>query len=111
VHFETEGLEGELDPEQQLVLFRVLQEALANAARHAQARRVEIRLRFAETVVGLQVRDDGHGFDPAQVAAGHYGLRNMRERTARVGGMVRIDSGPGRGACIDVEVPRRGSSD
>jgi two-component system, NarL family, sensor histidine kinase DegS len=109
-HFESEGLERELEPEEQLVLFRVLQEALANAARHAQARRVEVRLRFAEHTVGLCVRDDGRGFDPAQVAAGHYGLRNMSERAARVGGTVRIESELGQGTRIDVEVPRRGSA-
>jgi len=108
VQCEHQGLEGELDPEPQLVLFRILQEALANVARHAQAKSIHVRLAFDEHSIRLAVRDDGSGFDPERVTAGHYGLRNMSERAARVGGTVRIESAPGAGTAIEVEVPRRG---
>jgi two-component system, NarL family, sensor histidine kinase DegS len=103
--FESEGLEPDLEPEVQLVLFRVLQEALANVARHAAAKGVEVRFRFREGVAALHVADDGKGFDPASVVAGHYGLRNMSERASRLGGTLRITSEPGRGTRLEVEVP------
>jgi two-component system, NarL family, sensor histidine kinase DegS len=103
--FESEGLEPDLEPEVQLVLFRVLQEALANVARHAAAKGVEVRFRFSEGLAGLRVSDDGKGFDPASVVAGHYGLRNMSERAARLGGTLRITSEPGQGTRLEVEVP------
>lgn len=110
VKLEAEGREPELEPEPQLVLFRILQEALANVARHAAARRVDVRLRFAEASVELEVKDDGTGFVPEQVVAGHYGLRNMSERASRLGGSVRILSAPGEGTRIQVTLPARSGS-
>lgn len=107
VKLESEGREPELDPEPQLVLFRILQEALANVARHASAKHAEVRLRFAELSVELEVKDDGVGFVPEEVVPGHYGLRNMSERAARLGGSVRILSAPGEGTRIQVTLPAR----
>jgi signal transduction histidine kinase len=108
---EIEGLEPDLPPELQLVLFRVLQEALSNVARHAAAAHVEVRFRFAEDRASLEVRDDGQGFEPTSVQAGHYGLRNMSERASRLGGTLRLTSSPGQGTRLEVEVPLRPPGD
>ena len=94
-----------LDPERQLVLFRIVQEALTNAARHASASTVIVQVNFEEQRINLSIIDNGGGFDPAQVPPGHYGLQNMRERVARVGGEVKITSAPGEGVSIAVWVP------
>jgi len=102
---EVVGVEYDLDPQRQIVLFRILQEGLANVARHAAAGSVSVRLCFEETRVVLTLIDDGKGFQLAQEVAGHYGLRNMNERVNRVGGSVEIDSAPGRGTRIQVDLP------
>ena len=95
----------DLDPERQLVLFRAAQEALANVARHAACQRVEVELTFDDEQARLEVRDDGRGFDPAAVPAGHYGLRNIRERVGKVGGEAKVESTAGEGTKVVVEVP------
>jgi two-component system, NarL family, sensor histidine kinase DegS len=106
VAFERRGaLSGRLAPEPSLALFRVLQESLSNAARHAQAHQVAVQLDFGEAAVRLTVRDDGQGFDPAVPAPGHYGLVNMQERAHKVGGEVRVESAPGAGALVTFSVP------
>ncbi len=95
----------DLDPERQLVLFRIAQEALTNVARHAAASTVQVRLDFRTDRVLLEVKDDGTGFDPEAVRTGHYGLRNMHERAARVGGELNISSREGEGTAVALDVP------
>lgn len=108
VELDVEGAERELAPELQLALFRVLQEALSNAARHARASDVRVWLRFEAARVVLGVRDDGQGFTPPESPEpGHYGLRNMRERLAKLNGDLRVTSAPGQGCEIVVEAPCR----
>jgi signal transduction histidine kinase/ligand-binding sensor domain-containing protein len=90
-------------------LFRIAQEAVANAVKHADARTIEIALQFEPTEVKLVVSDDGRGFDPAAAQgaqAGHFGLLGMRERAAQLGALT-IDSRPGGGTRIEVIVPAR----
>ena len=94
----------DLDPERQLVLFRVVQEVLANVAKHARCTRVEVELSFEEDHATLVVQDDGQGFDPDEVPAGHYGLRNVRERVGKVGGTAVVESGE-EGTRVEVVVP------
>ena len=94
----------DLDPERQLVLFRVAQEALANVAKHARCTNVEVQLSFDEDRATLVVQDDGEGFNPDDIPAGHYGLRNMRERVGKVGGTAAVESGA-EGTRVVVEVP------
>lgn len=106
VKFETSGTgSGRLQPEGALAIFRVLQETLSNALKHAQAQRVEVKLHFSLDQVHLSVKDDGLGFDPNAPKIGHYGLGNMRERAHKVGAEVIIDSTPGKGARITFSVP------
>lgn len=90
-------------------LYRLTQEALANADRHADARRIDVALVFDPDRVVLSVRDDGRGFDPAAVPAGH-GLIGMQERMDRAGGSMTIVSEPGRGTEVVAVVPTTNGS-
>ncbi|GMU61470.1 MAG: hypothetical protein AMXMBFR34_32330 [Myxococcaceae bacterium] len=106
VSFEQSGtLVGRPGPEPQLALFRVLQECLSNTVKHAQAKKVAVKLHFAPEAILLSVKDDGAGFDPQSPRPGHYGLINMRERAMKLGGEVTIDSSPGQGAQVTFSVP------
>jgi signal transduction histidine kinase len=90
-------------------LLLVFKEALNNAAKHSGAARVDAELRLGRRVVALVVADDGRGFDPAARHEGH-GLASLRQRAAALGGRCRIESAPGQGTRIEVELPlgRRG---
>ena len=98
-----------LRPEAELALFRALQEALANVARHAGAERVHVAVDSSDGLVRLAVEDDGQGPDsgPAggQAEGTGLGLSGMRERIAALGGNVRFSPGPYRGARLEVELP------
>ena len=92
------------------VLFRIAQESLTNIARHAHAARAELRLEFADARVVLTVSDDGCGFDVDHVMRGDgnrraWGLLGVQERVALVGGRFKIESAPGQGTRIAVEIP------
>jgi len=94
----------ELDPQVQAAAFRVAQEALHNALRHAGAREVSLTLSRARGRVVLEVADDGTGFDP-ELAPPGLGLASMRERAAAVGGQLRVSSAPGAGTRVRLAVP------
>jgi two-component system NarL family sensor kinase len=85
-------------------VYRVVQEALHNATRHAAARRVAIVVHRPERALRVSVEDDGRGFDPQSVTGG-FGLIGMRERARLLGGTLVVESGPGRGTRIVLEVP------
>jgi signal transduction histidine kinase len=86
-------------------LYRIAQEALQNVVKHAHANTVNLALRQTPDTVMLEIRDDGVGFDPLGSYPGHLGLRSMRERVGRMGGELRIESAPGHGAHLVVQVP------
>jgi len=90
-----------LAPDEQIEVFRIVQEGLANARKHAGAHRAEVRIveRAGERFV--TVVDDGAGFDEEEIAAGQ-GLKNMRARAASIGGGFRLVSAPGRGTALEV---------
>lgn len=92
-----------LDPQAELVLYRVAQESLTNVARHAQASNVRLSLERGKSSIVLQVIDNGRGFDPGHVEGG--GLRGIRERALIVGGAVAIKQGPDGGVEVRLEVP------
>ena len=101
-----EGLDaGLLPPLVQTTVYRVLQEALTNVARHARARIVSVRLACGEATIELCVQDDGVGFE--SVDGGRLGLRGMRERAALLRGSVKIESQPGAGTTITAHLPVR----
>jgi len=94
---------GERDPE----IFRIAQEALQNAARHARAEHVWVRLAQPDGRLELEVRDDGAGFDPddPELRSRRLGLTAMEERAERIGARLTIDSAPGSGTAVRLEVP------
>jgi signal transduction histidine kinase len=93
-----------LDPETENVLYRLVQEALNNAVKHAGASRVEAALERIDGVVEVSVLDDGRGFDPG-AAGGGFGLIGMRERVELAGGELRIEAAPGEGTRIRARIP------
>ena len=110
VRCELSGLDRRLPPEVETALFRAVQEALANVARHAGADSVLIQGTFEDGRVRIEIEDDGEGFDPATAIDGvtslrGVGLLGMRERIEILGGELTIDSGPGAGTCILMSVP------
>jgi signal transduction histidine kinase/ligand-binding sensor domain-containing protein len=109
VRVEAEGAATPLPAHISRELLRIVQEALSNALKHAQAAHIEVRLCYDHDSVRLSVRDDGRGFDP-QVApgttAGHFGLAGMRERAAAIGALA-VESVPGRGTKVEVTIPRQ----
>ncbi|MFJ9669125.1 GAF domain-containing sensor histidine kinase [Streptomyces sp. NPDC101219] len=92
---------------QEEAVLRVAQEALHNALRHAEADRVDVTLDRRGTGAVLRVTDDGSGFDPRTVrrAGRHLGLVSMRDRASGVGGRLSVESEPGKGTTIEMEVP------
>jgi signal transduction histidine kinase len=104
VHFVDRG-NGRLSPEIEEGLYRVAQEALNNVLKHACASSVTVSLQQQQERVSLEIWDDGIGFEP-QVARerGGFGLRGMEERTAKLGGTINIQSRPGEGTKVRVEV-------
>lgn len=86
-------------------LLRAAQEGLANARRHSHSDKVRIDLVERPGRLHLEVRDWGKGFDPSEVLEGSFGLEGIRQRARLLGGRVRIDSSPGRGTLLTVEIP------
>jgi two-component system sensor histidine kinase UhpB len=85
-------------------MFRVLQEALYNVARHSGAAQAEVSLLWEGDVIRLRVKDRGKGFDPAQISDG-LGLVSMRERLRLVEGKIKLSSAPGLGTEIEAIAP------
>lgn len=102
--------EVRLEPAVEAGLFRIVQEALSNVARHASATRVEVRIETGVDSVDATVADDGVGFDPGAraIRARRLGLTSMRERAQALGGTLEIASTIGRGTKVSVTVPHRG---
>ena len=101
--------EHRLVPETELIAYRLVQEALVNALKHAQASRVGVELELAGETLRGRVTDDGCGFDPAQidfaVGEGRLGLHLVRERVEMRGGRFRLESRPGAGTVFSFELP------
>jgi NarL family two-component system sensor histidine kinase LiaS len=94
-----------LSVEAQEVMFRIAQEALANIARHSSASHADIILDHRADAVTLTIKDDGRGFDTQAPHAG-IGLRSMRERAEAIGGAFSVESTPGQGTQIIVNLPK-----
>jgi signal transduction histidine kinase len=110
VRWALSGSPRRLHPETELTLYRMAQEALSNALRHAQAQRIDIQLTFNPEIVTLVVTDDGQGFalpeSPAAMAPrGHFGLLGLYERAELIGAQLHVVSTPGAGTRVVVTVP------
>ena len=112
VRLKVQGPSRRLQPEIETILFRITQESLTNATRHAQADHIKVNLTFDADSIELQIEDDGCGFDPDTVLRvdhkQHWGLLGIEERVALVGGRSQIHSGPGEGTTIYINIPLQG---
>jgi PAS domain S-box-containing protein len=103
-----DALSDDLGPDLRAVLYRIVQEAVVNARKHARASSVEVEVASAAQGVTVRVRDDGVGFAPdpgATPEPGHLGLSTMVERAELVGGWVRLQSAPGEGTVVECWLP------
>jgi PAS domain S-box-containing protein len=107
VNLEHTGLERRFPPAVETAAYRIVQEALTNVARHAGVSEVTVRVWAQEGTLGVQIRDEGSGFDPDVVLAGETscGLAGMRERVTLLGGQLVLDSAPGAGTRLTAELP------
>jgi signal transduction histidine kinase len=98
----------------EIALFRIAQEALNNAAKHAQTAQVQIELSQSDSELALRIADDGVGFDSTGMAANwkrRRGMQTMRERAEAIGGILDVRTGPGNGTQVTVRVPLRALTD
>jgi signal transduction histidine kinase len=98
-------LDGRLPEETETALYRIVQEALTNVVKHANARQVSIVLSRMDGMVTALIEDDGRGFEPAAIREGGFGLDGMRERVALLGGTLKVESRRNAGTTLKVEVP------
>jgi signal transduction histidine kinase len=111
IDFRHDDIPSSVPPEVSLCLFRILQEALQNAAKHSGVRHFDVELRCASDAINLSVRDSGSGFDRDDALKTRgLGLISMMERMKLVGGRISIDSQPQRGTAIRASVPLRKSA-
>jgi signal transduction histidine kinase len=108
-HVEVHGTPQLLHPLLRDETFRIASEALRNAFRHADAKRIEVEIRYESQQICVRVRDDGKGMDPEVLSRGekegHFGLGGMHERAKLAGGKLSIRSGPGAGTEVEFSVP------
>jgi len=103
-----DGTPGELPEEMEQHLLRIAQEAITNVLKHANAKRIWVKLHAEARKLCLRIGDDGRGFvqdDVFQTRGGHFGLIGMRERAERLGGELHLSSHPGEGTEVEVTVP------
>lgn len=111
--FTLDGQARRLTAAQEIALYRIVQEALANAARYAGAHSIRVQVAFQAGALTVRVQDDGRGFTaPERVsdlaASGHYGLMGMQERAELIGAQLGIRSAPDAGTTIEVQLPLAG---
>jgi signal transduction histidine kinase len=97
-------------PDTQMQIFRIMQEALTNARKHSKARHVRVEFEGKDGCVIVIIRDDGLGFSPNNLNSPngqHFGLQFMQERAGQLGGTLHVQSSPGKGTEVVLEVPRK----
>ena len=101
---EQDGAPRRLASDVETTAYRIVQECLSNAARHAEASKVEVELTQRNGSLGVRIADDGNGFDPGTESAG-YGLRGMRERVDLLDGSLKVESERSRGTAVTAALP------
>jgi signal transduction histidine kinase len=94
-----------LEPFLEMAIYRIAQEAITNVRRHSQSDRAEVRLARLDDRIRMEIRDEGVGFAPARIEEKRLGLQGIRERARLLGGRAEIDSAPGEGARVFVDLP------
>lgn len=94
-------------PELEVAVYRIVQEALSNAAKHGRAARAVVEIHEDASTVHLTVRDDGEGFDPEMAQSSGFGVQGMRERVQLLDGSLQIESAPGAGTTVRATLPAR----
>lgn len=105
IDFKPIGKTIRLSQEYEIAFFRLLQESIQNAIKHAEASQIKVRLEISEKAVTMVVQDDGKGFDPTLKYENSFGLVGMRERVDMLNGEITIDSKIGKGTRIYIQVP------
>jgi signal transduction histidine kinase len=106
INFAHDGLERGLTPEINTAAYRIVQEALTNVARYAGVKEVNVLIRGDEKSLYIEIEDRGTGFDPAKLEANtSTGISGMRERVHLLGGKLIIETRPGEGTCLMVNIP------
>jgi len=105
VSVEIQGSLEDLSDRQATCLYRIVQEALTNCAKHAHAKHIEVRIKGDEDALSLFVRDDGAGFNPKTVSGKGLGLVGIEERVREMGGSVKLESRMGNGTQLHVSLP------
>jgi signal transduction histidine kinase len=111
VELDADGSTATLEPACAGEILRIVEEALHNAVRHAEAGTVTVRLRGSEGALSVEVADDGVGFDPTdpELRSRHLGLTSMEERARELGGRLAFAASPGSGTVVSLEVPLDGA--
>jgi signal transduction histidine kinase len=113
-HFSVTGDPIALHPQMEVTLLRAIQEGCANVFKHAQAQEVNVTLSYMEDQIALDIQDDGQGFElqnPEHPGGeGGFGLQVMRQRINEIGGVLIIESAPGQGTTLAIQIPIDGSS-
>lgn len=107
--FQIIGIPGELPLRTEMGIYRIAQELIQNAIRHADASQLNVQLTFEEGTVQLMVQDNGHGFDPGTVKNNRFGLVGVNERVKLLHGTLEIDSAVGKGTRIRIIIPVKDS--
>jgi signal transduction histidine kinase len=105
VNVELEGLPANLPEPYRTCVYRIVQEALTNCARHSKAKTIHVGIKAHETGLAVSVRDDGSGFDPADVRGRGLGLIGIEERVKELGGRLSLISRPGKGTTLSARIP------
>ena len=105
IEFHSDVAFDRLVPILENAIYRIVQEGLTNACRYSQSQRVRIELVEHDDVLQIKVQDWGQGFDPARVEAERFGLEGIRQRARLLGGSASVESSPGKGTCLTVELP------
>ncbi|WP_173915606.1 sensor histidine kinase [Halobacillus sp. Marseille-Q1614] len=105
IRFLSLGSEKRLDSKYEVAIFRLIQEAVQNAVKHADAGGIDVKIELKSHMAAIVIKDDGKGFDPSKKKEKSFGLLGMRERVDMVGGELHINSKPGEGTIVTIHLP------
>ncbi|MFG6147981.1 sensor histidine kinase [Halobacillus sp. B23F22_1] len=105
IHFASLGEKRRLESKYEVAIFRLIQEAVQNAVKHAEASSIDVKFELRKKMTKIVIEDDGKGFDPSLKREKSFGLMGMRERVDMVNGELHIQSSPGKGTIVTIHLP------